>query len=76
MTKDEYKKRAKELAIAAEYDDVEEALPWKDYVIFDPIFNDDEMHYIGLPLTIMCKGDEVRWSTPTEAMAMLSRLPD
>lgn len=41
---------------------------WRGYSCYEPTFSDDEVAFVGLPLIIMVKGDEIRMSTPEEAM--------
>ena len=36
--------------------------PWKGYDVYVPEY--DEMMYIGLPLVLLVKGEEMRISTP------------
>ena len=41
---------------------------WRGYSCYEPTIGDDGVAFIGLPLIIMVKGDEIRMSTPDEAM--------
>lgn len=41
--------------------------PWNGYEVYEPIMNDGEISFIGPPLIILVKGEEIRMSTPEEA---------
>lgn len=41
---------------------------WRGYSCYEPTFFEDGVAHVGLPLIIMVKGDEIRMSTPDEAM--------
>lgn len=41
---------------------------WRGYSCYEPTFSEDEVAFVGLPLIILVKGDEIRMSTPEEAM--------
>ena len=41
---------------------------WKGYQCYEPIMNEDETSFVGLPLVILVSDDEMRMSTPEEAM--------
>ena len=45
---------------------------WRDYEIYEPIIKPNEESFVGLPLTIMVKGAEIRMSTPNEAMEQIN----
>lgn len=47
----------------------EKSIPWKGYEVYEPVYN--ETMYIGLPLVILAKGDEVRISTDEESREYL-----
>ena len=42
------------------YDDAQYVGRWNDFEVYEPIFNDDEEHIIGLPQYILAKGDTLR----------------
>lgn len=44
---------------------------WRGYSCYEPTFDDEDVSFVGLPLIIMVKGDEIRMSTPEEAMEHL-----
>lgn len=50
------------------YDSIAELKPWRGYEVYEPLFEDDGMACVGLPLVILVKGDEIRMSTPEEAI--------
>ena len=45
---------------------------WKGFEVYEPIMKKDEVSYTGLPLLILVKGDEIRMSTPDEALEQLN----
>lgn len=45
---------------------------WKGFEVYEPIMKKDEVSYTGLPLLILVKGDEIRMSTPEEALEQLN----
>jgi len=47
---------------------------WRGYDIYEPIYSKDEVSYIGLPLMIMVKEDEIRMSTDDEALQQIDDL--
>ena len=44
---------------------------WKDYVVYEPIFFDEENHYIGLPYYILANKDEIRLTNDEECFEIL-----
>lgn len=55
------------------------ALPlgrWREYEVYEPVFNGKEVAYVGPPLIILVKGDEIRMSTPEEAYQQLDESDD
>ena len=64
-------KEVKEFAVKYSYDDVIYKGKWKKYDVYEPIFNDDKEHIIGLPFKILVKGNSIRMSTPDESFAIL-----
>ena len=49
------------------YDNVRQLEPWKGFDVYEPIFDGDEESFVGLPLLVLVKGNEIRMSTPDEA---------
>lgn len=41
---------------------------WKGYLAYEPIFKNSEAAFVGLPLVILKKGNEIRMSTARECM--------
>ena len=68
--------KIKQLAKEYGYDNAVEVGNWHGYSVYDPTFNDGEIHYVGLPLKILVKDNEIRMSTYDEAMAMLDEMID
>jgi hypothetical protein len=44
------------------YDDAVCVGIWNGYEVYEPIFNDDEEHFIGFPQFIIAKNGEIRWT--------------
>ena len=53
------------------YIDVEFLHKWRDYDVYEPVYDKKEVAYIGLPLKILVKGEEIRMTTPDEAFEHL-----
>ena len=54
---------------------------WRGYDSYEPILkgfgmDDDAVAYIGLPFTILVKGDEIRLSTAEEALQQLDEIEE
>lgn len=54
------------------YESVEKLEKWKEYDVYEPIYKNDEVSIIGMPLLILVKGEEIRMSTVEEALEQLS----
>ena len=55
------------------YETAEYIGKWKNYDLYEPVFSTEaEVSYIGLPFTIMVKGDLIRMSTVDEAFEQLN----
>lgn len=56
------------------YDDVLPLGKWKEYDAYEPIFDgkDGATAYVGPPLMILVKGDEIRMSTVEEAYQQIA----
>lgn len=50
------------------YEKAEYLKDWNGYKCYEPIMNETETSFIGLPLVILVKNDEIRMSTSEEAM--------
>lgn len=68
--------RARKMAQESIYDDAQYVGRWNDFEVYEPIFNDDEEHFIGLPQYILAKGDTLRWTNDTEGLDILRDLPE
>lgn len=64
-------KKVTDFAVANGYEAVEKSKPWNGYECYEPIMFEDEIAFIGPPLVILVKGDEIRMSTPEEAFARI-----
>lgn len=57
------------------YDTVEYIGMWRGYEVYEPQFNDDETHCIGLPSFILVKNNSIRWTKGwEESQAIMSTL--
>lgn len=63
--------KIKQIAKEYGYDGAVEVGNWHGYSIYNLIFNDGVTRYIGPPLKILVKDNEVKISTYDEAMAIL-----
>ncbi len=61
-----------EFAISQGYETALRLKNWKGFEVYEPIMKKDEVSYTGLPLLILVKGDEIRMSTPEEALEQLN----
>ncbi|KAF5046753.1 hypothetical protein DSECCO2_467550 [anaerobic digester metagenome] len=55
------------------------ALPlgkWRGYDAYEPIVNEEGTAFIGPPLMILVKGDEIRMSTVEEAFQQIEEMND
>ncbi len=50
------------------YDNIQFLKKWNGYECYEPLFDNVEILFIGLPLVIMVKGNEIRMSTIEECM--------
>lgn len=69
MSDEEKRERIQELTEELCATKYEKSIPWKGYEVYEPVYN--ETVYIGLPLVILAKGDEVRISTDEESREYL-----
>ena len=46
---------------------------WKDYSIYTPKRASKSVCYTGYPLKILVKDNEIRWTTPQEALEIFSK---
>lgn len=53
------------------YKDAEYLCDWRGFTCYEPIMNDSDIGFVGLPLLILVKDDKIRMSTPDEAMKQL-----
>lgn len=64
-------KKVKDFAIKSGYQNAEYLTKWKDFSVYQPFFNDEETHYIGLPRVILVRGDKIRLSNDEESFAFI-----
>lgn len=68
MNKDKIQKFAQENG----YEKINYKGKWKDYEVFDPIYSESkEISYVGYPLMILVKNEEIRLTTPEESLELL-----
>lgn len=53
------------------YDGAEVLGTWNGFDVWEPTFDGTDPVCVGLPLVILVNGDEMRMSTPEEAMDIL-----
>lgn len=66
--------RIQEFAAENGYTKIEKAEPWHGYDVYVPVY--DEMSYVGLPFVILVRGEEIRLSTPEEALEWVRTQPE
>ena len=64
-------KRVNDFARENGYNGAEFLKKWNGYDAYEPYMDKDSEAYLGLPLMILVKGEEIRMSTPQEAMDMI-----
>ena len=69
MSDEEKRERIQELTEELCATKYKKSIPWKGYEVYEPVYN--ETMYIGLPLVILAKDDEVRISTDEESREYL-----
>lgn len=75
MIKKEQLAAANAMAKASIYDGAKYIGEWNGYAVYDPVFNDDEPHFIGIPQYILIKGSEARWTeSDKESFAIMDSL--
>jgi hypothetical protein len=71
---EKFLKQAKNIARASIYDDARYLGTWNGYEVYEPIFNDKEVHYTGFPQFILAKDDAFRWpNNHTESIAIMDK---
>ena len=53
---------AKRMAREAGYHDAKRVGTWKEYEVVEPIFTDEDTHFIGFPQYILFKDGKMRWT--------------
>ncbi len=47
---------------------------WRGYDVYEPMFESEEVAFVGLPYVILVKEDEIRMSTPKESLEQLNEM--
>ena len=55
-----------------EYVSVKQIGEWNGYTVFSPIKKKKGVSFTGYPLKILIKQNEIRWSSPKEALEILN----
>lgn len=61
------------------YDGVAPLGKWREYDVYEPTFNgtnEDTPAFVGPPLIILVKGNEIRMSTEEEAFQQMDEMSD
>jgi len=53
------------------YDSVVRVGKWRGYDIYEPVFDNDKVNIVGIPLMIIADGDNIRMTTVDEAFEYL-----
>ena len=73
---DELKEKIIKMANSAGFDYVFLLEDWKEYDIYEPIFWDDKMHYIGKPHYILVTDKKIRWATDEECFEIMNAIEE
>lgn len=65
-----------EYAKSKGYDRAEFRREWRGYKVFEPLWDDDEVHYVGYPYKIMVKDGKARMQTFDECLAYMDECAD
>lgn len=57
------------------YDNAKYIGKWQDFKVYEPTFNNKEVHYVGYPLSILEKNNKIRFTTEKECFDVLDSLP-
>lgn len=47
---------------------------WDEFEVYQPMYSDSAIHYIGYPHCILLKGNTIRWTSNIEALEILKTL--
>lgn len=47
---------------------------WRKYKVYEPVFNNEGVNIVGLPLMILVDGNKIRMTTADEAFAYLDEM--
>ncbi len=50
------------------YDDISYIGKWREFEVYEPLFDFEDVSYVGLPFIILVTGDTIRMSTPEESL--------
>lgn len=64
--KQKFLEKARKIAQQSIYDNVKYIGKWKGYDVFEPTFDDDEVHFIGFPQFILYNEKGYRWTNNNE----------
>lgn len=64
--KQKFLEKARKMAQQSIYDNVKYIGKWKGYDVFEPTFDDDEVHFIGFPQFILYDEKGYRWTNNNE----------
>jgi hypothetical protein len=56
------------------YDEISYIGKWRGYDVYEPMFESEEVAFVGLPYVILVKEDEIRMSTPKESLEQLNEM--
>lgn len=55
-----------EMAQKSIYDSARYLGKWKGFDVYEPVFEDDEVHFVGQPEFILAKNGSMRWTIGTD----------
>ncbi len=68
--------KARKMAQESIYDDAQYVGRWNGFDVYEPILNDDEEYFTGLPQYILAKDNTLRWTHDLEGLDVLQDLSE
>jgi hypothetical protein len=56
------------------YEDISYIGKWREFEVYEPLFNFEDVSYVGLPFIILVTQDEIRMSTPEESLEQINEM--
>jgi hypothetical protein len=56
------------------YEDISYIGKWREFEVYEPLFDFEGTSYVGLPFIILVTQDEIRMSTPEESLEQINEM--